>query len=444
MSDVVVLLSDEGLGGVVPFGHAIAASGAIPLLITGPVGPERLDSWRPLYREIAVLSDPYDPDRICAQVDTMGCHGRVAGLFSCYDGLVLPAARAAMKLGLPHPTIAGLERSRNKYATRLATARRALPTPRFGLIASEDDCAAAAATVGCPAVIKPLNGMASHLVHRVDSSDTLRTAYRELRSRVRQNFSGNYSRPLSCGDSVGSRLVLSPLSTFLLEEFLVGAEYSAEVIVRAGRVECVALFHKFIVDPDGFRECGFTTPISDCRPDRSEALWDHIKACLGVLEVDNAAAHVEIMDTAAGPYLVEVNAGRAGGQILVRAVRAFTGIDLITEILTLQCNWPRPPRLTPTLTGRVTTLTVFPPTSGVLQRLDGLDKAAMLPGVVEIVPFCHPGDVLDVRDKEFFAVNLLVAGVELEDLIPLYNQACRLVRFDIVPLAAKPHSGAFQ
>jgi biotin carboxylase len=429
MSDVAILVSDEGLGGIVPFGQTLRTANFSPLLFTGRVDQNRLENWRNTYDEVHVLEDPYDAGALVAAARDVAGDRQVAALFSCYDGLVLPAARAAAELRVPHPAISGLIRCRNKYAMRLQTRRAALATPRFALLRSPQDCETASARVGLPAVIKPLNGLASHLVRKVNDLRELQIAYAELATRIGQSFAGNYSRPLPMDN--GSQPI-DPRTTFLLEQFLSAAEYSAELLIRNGKFHRVALFHKFIVDDRGFLECGFTMPALGVSGEREEMIWQHIETAIQTLELDNAAAHVEVLDTDRGPMLVEVNAGRAGGQILVRAVRKATGVDLLSEIVALQCGRERPMKEEPTLTGRVTTLTVFPSRSGRLESIEGLEAVRDLPGVIEVITFCNPGDVIDVEDKELFAVNLLVARIEGEELLKLYHRAREFVRFVIV------------
>ncbi len=409
-----------------PFGRTARELGYEPVLISGPAPLAALERWRTVYAEVRVLPDPYAAATLAAAAVELAGGRPPAALFSCYDGLVLPAATAAAQLGLPHPALGGLLRSRHKDLTREATAAAGLATPRFARIGSPADCTAAAAAVGFPAIVKPLNGMASHLVLRVHDEAELRAAYERLAIGVQRSFRGNYSQVEGA----------DPSTTFLVEELLEGPEYSAEVIVRGGRIERVALFEKFLIDPRGFLERGFTSP--PLRADRAEPLWAHVEACLRALGVDDAACHVELVDTARGPVLIENNAGRAGGQILVRAVRESRGIDLIAEIVALQCGLPAPARQAPALSGRVTTLTVFPPASGRLTALRGLDDVRALAGVVDVLPFCAPGDLIDVDDKEFFAVNLLVSGLEPEALRALADRAAELVRFELEPAAREP------
>jgi elongation factor P--beta-lysine ligase/biotin carboxylase len=418
----VVIVSDEGLGGVVPFAHAIRDAGRVPLLITGPAQEAQLDRWREIYERVEVLPDPYDVDELVRAAGRLAVDVPLAAMFSCYDGLVVPAAQAAAELGLPHPTLAGLESCRNKHLMRTALRNGGLRTPPFGLVADEHDLARVAAEVGFPAIIKPLNGVASHLVRRVEDTSELAAALAYLTSGVRRSLRGNYSSALR-GATPG--VGVDPRTAFLVEAFVEGEEYSAEVVVRDGHVRRVALLHKFLVDPEGFLECGFTTPTDG----RDEALWRHIEECLATLTVDNCVAHVEVIDGPEGPVLVEVNAGRPGGQIIVRAVRDVAGVDLVRETLALNC-WDPPPEIgEPVLEPPVTTLSVFAPRSGSLRALEGIDAVADLPGVRAVIVFCAAGDQLDVEDKEFFAVNLLVSELDRAEVVELYDRARDLVRF---------------
>jgi elongation factor P--beta-lysine ligase len=433
MRGVGVVVSDEGLGGVVPFGRGLADLGLDSVLLTGPVAEARLVGWSAVYTQVIVLADPYDAGTLASAARRAAAGRPIKALFSCFDGLVLAAAQAAASLDLPHPALEGLARARNKLATRLATLRQGIPTPLFTPITARGDCSGAAFEVGFPAVVKPLNGMASHLVRRVDNLASLEASYEEAETHLRSSFAGNYRRGLT-GRPGEEGSELDARTTLLCEEFLAGVEHSAEVVVRDGAIHRIALFHKFLIDPRGFLECGFTRP-SFGHEHRTEEIWQHVEVCLKALGVDHAAAHVEILDTAAGPRLVEVNAGRAGGQILVMAVREATGIDLIAEILALQLGRPRPRPTAPTSNGRLSTLTVFPPASGRLEALEGLDQVAALPGVVRVVPFCAPGDFLDTEDKELFAVNLLVSGGGEAELCDLLGEACRSICFHITPTA---------
>jgi biotin carboxylase len=430
---VAFVVSDEGLGGIVPFGMCLAAAGVTPVLLTRSTSARQRKAWGETYEAIVELSNPYDANEICRAAGLAAQGREIAAIFSCYDGLCLPAAMASAAFGLPHPSIEGLRNSRNKSLARALTAAAGLPTPRFAVIPDEQSCGEAARWVQFPAILKPLNGLASHLVRRVDSLAELRSAYRYATERLPLNFAGNYRHlpGASPSDSVATQRKL------LLEERLEGAEYSAEVIVRDGQMDRIALFHKFLISMPGFLESGFTSPPLTPAT-RIEPIWQHIEECLRAVGVDNAAAHVEVIDTPSGPRLVEINAGRAGGQILVLAARLATGVNLIDEIVALALGRRRPTRAEPESRERVTTFTVFPPRSGRLDGLNGLAELGALPRVARVVPFSCVGDVLDVDDKEVFAVNFLAWGGEEADLRALHEEACRRVEFQISDLEVAP------
>lgn len=427
--ETVVVVSDGVFGGIVPFGRAIRELGAKPVLLTRPAAPQKLATWREIYEEIREVESIGSADALAREAKDAAKDGTLTGLFSAFDGLCLPAAQAAAALGLPHPAIKGLATARNKFATRRALERAGIPSAAHALVSSPADVSRAASGVGFPAVIKPLNGTASHLVQRVDSIEELRDAYAMLSSRIRESFQMLYGNPVAME---GEATPLDAKSTFLVEEFLEGEEYSLEILVRDNVVRHIALFDKFLVEACGFLECGFTSPILRGRPERAEEIWRYTEQCIAATGVDHTAAHVEIIYTGAGPRLVEINAGRPGGQILVRAVLDATGVYLIEEVLALQTGRPAPKSKPPTLQGRVTTFTVFPPRSGRLTRLDGLEAVAALPGVVEVIPYCKVGDQIDADDKEFFAVNVLVGDVEPDALSGLYDRIRAAVGFTVV------------
>ena len=423
--ETVVVVSDGVYGGIVPFGRAILGLGARPVLFTAAAGEARLAPFREVYPEIQVLAAPDDPEELAGRAREGAARGRLSGLFSCFDGLSLSAARAAAALGLPHPALAGLAAARNKWATRRALAAAGVPSTPYALLSAAGEAGRAAAETGLSAVIKPLNGTASHLVRRVDSVEELAAAYRELSRRIGLSFPHLYRRPLA--DADGSPL--DPRRQFLVEGFLAGREYTLELIARGGAFERVAIFEKLLVDPSGFLERAFTSPLVHLDAAGAGRLWDYAERCLRAAGIGETVVHVEVIDTPEGARLVEINAGRPAGQILVRAVRELTGHDLIQEVLALATGRPAPPRPPAPDSGRITTFTVFPPRSGPLEGIDGLDAVAALPGVADVICYCKPGDELDVDDKELFAVNVLAAGADPADLLDLYGRIESAVSF---------------
>ncbi len=426
-SDAVVVLSDEGLGGVVPFGHAIRAKGLSPVLLTGPAPEARLEKWRGVYDAVGLFDPLADVETIVRAARATAGSKRIAALFSCYDGLSLPAAQAAAALGLPHPDIEGLTLARNKYAMRRRLAEHGLEKVAFTLVNRPEDVAEAVRAVGGgPAIVKPVNGMSSHLVRRVDDEAACLAFCRHAWSRLADSFPANYGRLLPAAAGAPP---LDPRRALLMESFVQGMEFNAEILVRDGVMERIALFEKPIVDPNGFKECCFLLAPAPNGARHEEEIWRFVEQCVAALGLDQVTAHVELIYGDDGPALIEINAGRLGGQIIVRAVRLARGVDMIDNFLALQLRRAAPPPGPPAIAGWISTMTVFPGRSGLLTAIDGLDAVGAMPGVREIIPFCGAGDNIDAEDKEIFAVNVLVSDVEPASLPDLYAEICRNVAF---------------
>jgi len=152
------------------------------------------------------------------------------------------------------------------------------------------------------------------------------------------------------------------------------------------------------------------------------------------LGLNDTVAHVELIDdAAAGPVVVEVNAGRPGGQMLGTLILLTTGVEMGAELVALAQGAPPPVREAAKLPIPLATLTIFGHGTGRLVRVDGLDELAEQPDVIAMLPLVSPGDEL-TDEYEIFAVNVLVgyfAG--REDLTELYSDLESLVRLVLEP-----------
>jgi carnosine synthase len=155
-----------------------------------------------------------------------------------------------------------VDAARDKFATRAIMADAGLATPANCLIEKAADLEAAAATVGFPAVIKPIAGAGSMGVVRVDSAEELARIYKKVvadmgravvtsgalvyapesggtgassKARSQRNDAKRHSNPGSLP------LVLSRLNTcqafdvvMMMEQYLDGAEVDVDVVLSEG------------------------------------------------------------------------------------------------------------------------------------------------------------------------------------------------------------------
>lgn len=431
VSDVVVLVAEVGSGAIGALAETARQLGCSPRLVLSDRTPAPVLARSAEVTDAVVqVPDVTDPAALAAAATGLA-GGRPAALLSWYDGTIVPAARAAELLGLPTAPWRPLQRCRHKYAARRALRAAGLTGPGFALLGGAAGAASVAAEVGLPAVVKPVNGSASSLVRRVATADELAAAYREFADRSGAEMDGLYARTLVDPDT-GEEL--DPTRTFLVEGQLSGAEYSAEVLVRPdGGVEHVALLDKFLIGDDFF-ERGFCWPPLDLPAAGRDRVLSTVDDAIRALGLRSTPAHVEVLDDPVlGPTVVEVNAGRAGGQLIGMMTSLGTGTDLRAEHLCLALGRPAPPRAAPKLPPPLATMTIFGDRPGRLVRIDGLDALAEHPDVLLVVPVIQAGEVL-TTDHETFPLNVLVAGPTTRDeLEQTYRELATAVRFVVEP-----------
>jgi len=285
------------------------------------------------------------------------------GVISSCDYYLSTVARVAAHLGLPGPDPLAVERAYRKDLTRETLRAAGVPGPRFSLAEGWSATAKAAAGLGYPLVVKPVDLCGGMHVRKVADETELREAFLALEA-----FPVNArSQPR--------------VPTVLLEELLTGPEVSVETVTADGTTHVIGVTDKSIAGEPWFVESGHMFPADLDAADRAAAV-DTAVAAVEALGLDNAVAHTEVKLTADGPRLIEVNPRPAGNQI-TELVRRVTGIDLPAVFAQLAAG--QQPNLTPTNTGVRSAAISFllPPHSGLLAGIEGADGLGEEPGVVD-------------------------------------------------------------
>jgi len=285
------------------------------------------------------------------------------GVISSCDYYLSTVARVAAHLGLPGPDPQAVERAYRKDLTRTVLHAAAVPGPRFSLAEGWTATAKAAAGLGYPLVVKPVDLCGGMHVRKVADETGLREAFLALEA-----FPVNArSQPR--------------VPTVLLEELLTGPEVSVETVTVGGTTHVIGVTDKSIAGDPWFVESGHMFPADLDAADREAAVGTAV-AAVEALGLDNAVAHTEVKLTPDGPKLIEVNPRPAGNQI-TELVRRVTGIDLPAVFAQLAVG--QRPQLTAAMTGVRSAAISFllPPRSGLLAGIAGADALGGQPGVVD-------------------------------------------------------------
>ncbi|HEV7864326.1 MAG TPA: ATP-grasp domain-containing protein, partial [Acidimicrobiia bacterium] len=316
----------------------------------------------------ALVVDLADPAGSTAAITALAARQPLDAVVAVDDQGVLIAALAGQELGLAANDPQAVARTRNKAAMRAALAAAGprgggpVRQPAFRVVSRDGDVVAAAEQVGWPVVVKPISLSASRGVIRADDPAGARAAA----ARVWAILDGD------CHPAA------EPL---LVEAYVPGEEVAVEALLRAGRLEVLAIFDK----PDPltgpyFEETLYVTPSrlpAAVQAEISGAVGQ-AAAAIGLTE---GPVHAELrIDPEGRPWMLELAARTIGG-LCARTLRFAAGVTLEELVLRHALALPLDPRREDFAAG-VMMLPIS--RSGRLVAVRGQDEARAVPGVTAL------------------------------------------------------------
>jgi biotin carboxylase len=326
------------------------------------------------------------------------------------DGGVVAAALAATRLGLPSnpPDAAG--RARDKLALRRALEAAGVPQPRFAELPPGGDVAA----VGFPAVLKPTGLAMGRGVIRADDADSARTSERRIRKIV-----------AAAGDD--------PVAPLLLEEYVPGVEVAVEGLLRAGRMETLAVFDK--PDPlEGpyFEETIYVTPsrLPEAAQASVESLVASAAAAVGLRE---GPVHAEVRLDGGRMWTIELAARSIGG-LCGRTLRFGLGVRLEEVILRHALGLPLDGRLRRE-EAAAGVMMLPTPQAGTLREVAGQDEARAVPGVSDIrITIPAGGRLVPLPEGDRYLGFMFARGATPDEVETALREAHARLRVVIDPV----------
>ncbi len=358
-----------------------------------------------LSRAETVLAMPADG----AQWDALLCAAHRADPFDavlCLQDLrLVEAARLARTLGLAHLSPEAAALCRDKEAVRARLAGAGMAQAPFARIAPGPDAArrliAAVAEVGLPAIVKPVDGFGSqHVFVLRDQADL--AILDDLAELVAQG-PGDYG----LGNAASGAL--------LVERYVSGPVIGCDVLRAPGAQMLLAINHKIMAAPPSFTILGGCVT-AHCGQFGAIDAW--LSRLLDAVGFDFGMAHVEVILTADGPHLVEINPRMVGAWI-ARGVGAALGRRVHDDLVRLH------------LTGLLPDLATAPhhaamrwllaPHDGIL---DGIDwPQCDDPGLIDRVANARPGNqVRPAIDNGDRLAMVITAGADCERAVALADR----------------------
>ncbi|MEV2253899.1 ATP-grasp domain-containing protein [Streptomyces sp. NPDC050147] len=244
--------------------------------------------------------------------------GAVDGVLSTIHELALPAARLARLTGARGTSVEAVSVARDKAACRRTLDAHGLPNVAHALAATAGEALAAAASIGYPVIVKPVRGVAKAVT-------TL--------ARTPHDVETHFAHAAARHAAVAPCLARELDGRFLVEEVAVGPLYSVEVAADGTTCTALAAVRRKTGADNPLLELGSTIPCGLPAPAERELMDYAVRVCRAI-GMDLGLFHVEVIGTAAGCRLVEVNPRIAGGAV-PDLIRAATGRSLFHVLIDL-------------------------------------------------------------------------------------------------------------
>ncbi|MFB7784417.1 ATP-grasp domain-containing protein [Streptomyces vinaceus] len=332
----------------------------------------------------------------------------VDGVMSFSDYHTEATARAAEHLGLPSQGLDAVRAANHKHLLRAALDGDPANL-RWRLVTAESELEEALVHVGLPCIAKPPSEAISYGVRKCATAAEAAAAWHEL-SAVRKSLRGQ-PRP----------------GHVLFEEYASGFEVSVESMTAGGKTHFFGATSKDLHRTTLLEE-GHSFPLA-----LDGDTWDEVRGCveraLKAIGYRQGPAHTEVMVTADGPRIVEVNP-RLPAHMISTMVSDVCGTDphLDAKLLALG-GAPEPGRPGSGPAGGAAVHVLFPEEPGEFTAVSGVPEAEALGARVHL--HAEPGDRVATRLDNSASVGFVYAhGADAAAALATVRAAAARIRID--------------
>jgi hypothetical protein len=306
------------------------------------------------------------------------------GVAAVGDRPAVLAAEVAAMLGIPFHPPAAARACQDKYLARQLYQAAGLRTPAYFRAALTEDAGALARRAPYPCVLKPLGLSASRGVIRANDQAEFVAAFERIRALLENNPDLRRLRQ----------------RYLQVESYIEGREFAVEGLVTHGTFQPLAIFDK----PDPltgpfFEETIYVTPSREPAATQ-EALLDTAGRAVRALGMRHGPAHLEMRWNAEGAWMLDAAARPIGG-LCAKALRFDLGGTgrpggpphsleelVIRHALGEDVSGAR-------LEGPASGVMMVPiPKGGIYESVEGVERAAGVPGIEDVIVTAKPGQRL--------------------------------------------------
>ena len=334
--------------------------------------------------------------------------GKLDGITTYWEDDVFETARIAERLGLRYHPVSAVAMARSKHLTRRGLANAGLKTPFSRIIASRADLIAALNDPAFPAkaILKPEQGAEAQFSEEVDRSSVL-----EVYDRLSVEMAGS------------DDAVFKHSRRFMLDTYLEGPEWDANVVVQDGRVLSATLTDNWDTLPGNKKATGSSLPSRAMQPEQQRAALDVAAQAVLKLGFADGIFHVE----GKGKDLIEINA-RPGGSYTLEWDKAGYGVDEVEMLFMTAAGVPAVSLAASRPLKYLEGAFVFSAKTGVVKTIGLTAEAAKIPGLSVLIEK-KPGKTITAVDNRVAFISAEGRSAQ-EALAKLGADPSRLLRIE--------------
>jgi len=315
-------------------------------------------------------------------------------------------ARLAEDIGLDFHSPRIVEQCLDKWLMKQAFMKHSVPCAKGILVQENESIKIDQLTEYLfPLIIKPRDAFSSRGVYKVESESDLMDRFIETRSYA------------SNGD-------------VLIEEYMQGREFSVETITWKGHTTIVQYTQKYITPYPNTVEMAHLQP-AELSNGEKEYIAKVVISGINALEINNSAAHSEIMLTSDGPRIIEIGARLGGDFISSHLTRASTGISM--DRTAVQVALGVQPDLCPNKSNYSLIKYFDLPVGRKVQKILSYDELLQQPGVVFAIIFTQPNDIIaPITHSALRPGCILVKADSLHEVFSLADRYTKLLSAKVI------------
>lgn len=290
----------------------------------------------------------------------------------------------------------------NKAEMRKALQKAGVPIPKFFVVSNEEEYKEAVKEFDVPFIVKPADSSGSRGIFEVidiTNAELVKKAY-------------EYCKPYS---KVGDVVV---------EEYMNGPEVSAETLTINGVCHVIQITDKLTTGAPHYVEMGHSQPTkhSDEIASRIAEIAKEANKAIGI---KNGPSHTEIIVTSQGPKVVELGARLGGDNITTHLVPLSTGVNMVEccikialgEMPDIKHKW-----------SRGSAIRYFEQHAGIIESIQGIDKAKRIPGIQQISIVHGAGERITEIESSGSRMGFVIAqSSDAESAIKICTDALALI-----------------